>query len=343
MGLQGVLGHPHHLLLQRGLEVDQEVAAADEVHPGKRRVGQHVMAGEYDGIPDGLADPVAAVRLGEEPPQPLRGDILSDGPRIEAHAGFLYPRRVQVRGEDLQGDLQSRRLGELGEGDREGIGLFSRRAADRPDAHRVMAGTILGQPRKHPGLEHLEGVWIPEEARDADEHVPIERVRLAGIALEESRVVRQTLQLVKNGAADDAPVERVPLVVREIDAAGDAQQFQDSLEGWPVGQALFTARGDKGMLADPGDLLRDLTGRQHEVDAAGGHRALRHALVLGGVVLSEGDATLGLDGLQPEGAVGGRAGEDDPYRPVALRLGQRAQEMVDGTVVAPRLGARREL
>ena len=188
------------------------------------------MASEYDGIPDGLADPVAAVRLGEEPPQPLRGDILSDGPRIEAHAGFFYPRRVQVRGEDLQGDLQSRSLGELGEGDREGIGLFSRRAADRPDAHRVMAGMILGQPRKHPGLQHLEGVRIPEEARDADEHVPIERVRLAGIALEESRVVRQTLQLVKNGAADDAPVERVPLVVREIDAAGDAQQFQDSLE-----------------------------------------------------------------------------------------------------------------
>ena len=214
MGFQGVLCHPHHLLLQRGLEVDQEVAAADEVHPGKRWVGQHVMAGEYDGIP----------------PQPLRGDILSDGPRIEAHAGFLYPRRVQVRGEDLQGDLQSRSLRELGEGDRKGIGLFSRRAADRPDAHRVMAGTILGQHRKHPGLEHLEGVRIPEEARDADEHVPIERVHLAGIALEESRVVRQTLQLVKNGAADDAPVERVPLVVREIDAAGDAQQFQDSLE-----------------------------------------------------------------------------------------------------------------
>src|SRR6266404_3351690 len=95
----------------------------------KTRKQKYVVAGEDRGFSDGLADPVAAVRLDEEPPQSLRGVILSDGPRIEAHASFLQPRRVQVRGEELQGDLQSRHLRELGEGDRDGIGLFSRRAA----------------------------------------------------------------------------------------------------------------------------------------------------------------------------------------------------------------------
>ena len=58
-----------HLHLQAGLQIDQQVAATDQLHARERRVNQEILPREDDHLPQGLADAVAAVLLDEEPAQ----------------------------------------------------------------------------------------------------------------------------------------------------------------------------------------------------------------------------------------------------------------------------------
>ena len=69
---------------------------------------------------------------------------------------------------------------------------------------------------------------------------------------------------------------------------------------------------DIGMLRDAGQLLRDLRRRQNKIHTARRDRASRHRVVFGRFILREGDSALGFDRLQPQGAVGRRAGKITP-------------------------------
>ena len=100
--LQGVVKGREEPLLQRRFQVDQHVAAADEVEVRERRVGRHVLPGEDAHVPDALLHPEAAARPLEEAPQPLRRDFGLDGVRIEPGACPVERRLVrEVGGEDL--------------------------------------------------------------------------------------------------------------------------------------------------------------------------------------------------------------------------------------------------
>ena len=119
----------------------------------------------------------------------------------------------------------------------------------------------------------------------------------------------------------------------EVDAGGVAEQLHDLGEVRLVVRLPGSGRRHRVRVpADAGDLPGDPVRGQHEVHAAGGDGAVRHALVLGRVVLGEGDAALGLDLFQPEGAVGGGAGQDHADGPVPLVLRQRAEELIDRPV-----------
>ena len=51
------------LFLQGRSEIDQDVAATDEIHPGEGRIGEEMLPGEDDHIAELLHNPVAAVLL----------------------------------------------------------------------------------------------------------------------------------------------------------------------------------------------------------------------------------------------------------------------------------------
>ncbi len=184
-------------------------------------------------------------------------------------------------------------------------------------------------------LQDLEGLRITEEGGDVDEHVLEQGVDLGRARLQELRVVAQVLQLVQHRAPADPPQEGAPLVVRKVHAGGEAQLLEHLAEAGlrerePGGLLQRTLH--VGVSADARQLLRDGVRRQHEIHAPGRHRAGRHARVLRARVLRERDAALALDGLETEGAVGGAPRQDHPDGPVALVLGQRVQEVVDGAV-----------
>ena len=117
--LYGVVQDRHHLPLQHGLEVDEQVAAADQVHARKRRVRGDVVFGEHAEIPNALGDAVLPVHLVEEAQQPLGRHPLGNTLGIEAGTGPLDHRAVQVGRETLHGPDAPLALHALREGDRE--------------------------------------------------------------------------------------------------------------------------------------------------------------------------------------------------------------------------------
>src|SRR6266852_197412 len=86
VGIEGVMENRHHAVLQAGAEVDQDVAAADQVQFREGWIVGDIVAGEYAGIANVLMDLEAGVRLGEEVAQAFVRNGLSDTGRVNSAA-----------------------------------------------------------------------------------------------------------------------------------------------------------------------------------------------------------------------------------------------------------------
>ncbi len=172
---------------------------------------------------------------------------------------------------------------------------------------------------------------------------------LVGVAAQQRHVVGEAVDRVEQHAAPDAPADGGELVVGKVDAKGAAQDLEDGVElaGVVVGQCCGglggLGPGDVRVASDPGQLLGDRRGRQHEIDDLGGDRALRHAGVLGRLgVLREGHAARRLDGGQAARAVRRGARQHDADGLLAAFVGEGLQKGVDRQVAAGGFGARRQ-
>src|SRR5512142_2666847 len=85
--LEGVLQDRPHLLLQYVAEVDQHVAATNEVQLRERRVLGEVVPGKHTRLTDVLHNLITALRSGEETRQSLRRDMGQRSARVYAGAG----------------------------------------------------------------------------------------------------------------------------------------------------------------------------------------------------------------------------------------------------------------
>jgi len=91
------------------------------------------------------------------------------------------------------------------------------------------------------------------------------------------------------------------------------------------------------MAADVGELPRNPVRWKHEIHAAGGDSALRHALLKCRVILSESDTARSLDLFETERAVAPGPRQDNADRSMGLVLGKRTKELIDRPVLPVRL------
>jgi hypothetical protein len=259
-----------------------------------------------------------------------RSDLLTRNPpssstknrrdtlRVQPMPGLVQQPVVEIGGEDLKRARVRRFVGRLRERHGDGVRLLARGTPEHPDAQRLV-GSLLQEFWKDSLLEHVERVGVAKEARHADEDVRVEGVELLGVATQEPFVVLWRVLFAQHHAPEDASLDRAGLVEREIDTRMVAQQQQHLLEA--VGDlrpGLRRPDTDGRMPGDAREFLRDARGREDEVDTPGGRGASRHRVVLGRIILRERDTALGLDGFQTHGAVGRRAGQNHPDRPLAL-------------------------
>ena len=91
-----------------------------------------VLPREDDHLAQGLADPIAALLLDKEPPQPFRREILRDALRVETVPGLVQQRVVEIGGEHLQLAHPRRLVRGLDERHRDGIRLLARWSSRAP-------------------------------------------------------------------------------------------------------------------------------------------------------------------------------------------------------------------
>ncbi|MGC4120345.1 MAG: hypothetical protein QM765_38340 [Myxococcales bacterium] len=336
------------LLLQLAREVDEQVAAGEQVELGERRVHDDVLRREHHHLADLLADPEAALLLDEEAAQALGRDVGGDAVRVDAHACPVDGLAVEVGGEDLQGQVAARPVGlhRLAEDHGQRVGLLAGGAARDPGAQHAAGGAAGEQRRQHLPLQVLPGRRVAEEAGDADEQLLEQQVDLAGVVAQEAHVVGDGVDLVQAHAPLDAAVEGALLVEREVVAGLRAQQDEDLLQGALrlLLERDLGAPEVRGVLAVGDDPARQLLDRGHHVGQVGVDGAAGHSVELGrGERLHEGGAGLLLDGAQAQRAVGAHAREDDADGPLLLVFSQGAQEEVDGQVEPPRRDLRQQV
>ncbi len=102
--LQGVMEERQQPALCRAVQIDEQVAAGDEVEFRERRVLADVLRREDDQFPDFLIEPIVAVFLGEEPLPPFARHVHRDAVRVNPGAGVVDSLAVQVRAENLKGE-----------------------------------------------------------------------------------------------------------------------------------------------------------------------------------------------------------------------------------------------
>ena len=100
-GIQGIVHQRQELLLRLDIDVDQEIAAAEDVHLRKRRIDQDVLRRKDHQVADLFLDPVALVFLDEESLKPLRGNVRGNARGKRPPAGLVDGVLVDVRGKNL--------------------------------------------------------------------------------------------------------------------------------------------------------------------------------------------------------------------------------------------------
>ncbi len=331
-------------VLQPGLQIDQDVATADQVQARIGRVARQVVTRKHTHLADCLADLVLLADLGEKAIQALARHVARDVDQVLALTGFGQGGLTQIGREDLQRRVarKFRHPLEQTHGDR--VGLFAGCAARHPNAERRVGRAVFEQGREYLLAQDLEDLGVAEERRHRDQTVFVERGRFGGVALQIARVVDQGFDPAHRHAPSDAPAQRRLLVGAKVRTARGAQLLEHSGEPFAVFVAVFLGRGigrlGVGWRNRPADdvrvptqslqLIGDAFGREHEVDPASGDGAARHAVVLRRRrLLRECDAASSLDRLQAERPIRAHAGKDHADRLPAPDVGQRLEERVD--------------
>lgn len=89
-----------------GPQIDEEIAAGEQIHLGEGRISQHIVRRENDVLAQLLLHPVPAVFLHKEPFQARRAHVVADPLGIEPLAGDVDRLGINVGGEDLEGVIE---------------------------------------------------------------------------------------------------------------------------------------------------------------------------------------------------------------------------------------------
>lgn len=94
-------------LLQLRGQIDEQVAAADDVQLREGWIHDDVLWRKHHHLPDLLAHAEATLLVYEEAPEPLRRDVGCDVVRIQAKARAIDGVPIQIGSKNLQRDVAS--------------------------------------------------------------------------------------------------------------------------------------------------------------------------------------------------------------------------------------------
>ena len=262
------------------IEVDQQVAATDQIGPRKGRIGQHVMASEDDAVADARLHGQRLVVLADQELVILGGHVDQSRHRVAARGRGLERLVVEVRGEDLEVEACAQ-LADRALHDRcDRVHLFPGRAARDPNAERVAALGIRLNRCANTLFELFEGARVAKEVRDVNQAVLGEPLNLRVVGLQELDVRLRRLQMVQGHATLDASPDRAGLVARQVIAHAHLHELEDALVGLRRRHGRLDVRRFEGTSDQALDQLRDRHRLEHTVDTTRRQRSVRHTIEL---------------------------------------------------------------
>jgi len=262
---------PDDLLLQMRLQVDQQVAAGDQIDVEKQRVPQQVMPGEDDLFANAPVHLETVCGLNEVLGAAFKGHLLHRRRRIDPFASNRDGGFVEVGDEDLNAAVRQ----DLRQGHCQRVGLFARGATRNPDTERIRDN--LRVAFLHGAEQRIEGERVAEERGHRDQTVMGQLLDLFVVFIKKAEVgrIRRTTrchQALLNPACD-----RVGLVAAEVNVRRDIDPFENLIElRTGMGRGRGCHRG--ATLIEVG---ADVLGRQHGIDRGGRERPLRHGRIFG--------------------------------------------------------------
>src|SRR5262249_32652503 len=324
------------LLLQFAVEIDQQIAAGDQVDAREWRIPEHAVACKQHDVAQFLADTVLIAFAREVTAQALLADVRFDG-------GWKTPlprrgkrTRVEIGAEhlDLRPDFVACRF--LEQQDRDRVGLFAGGTARDPHADRVARLLGLEYGRQRVGFERLEYLVVAEKRGDRDQQVGEQRLRLVGLVAQKFVIVLRVVHPGDLHAAGDPAQDGRALVLRKIVPGAYAQMRENAAHQLFVELAIVRDRNAVAVLHQFDQACHKLAHRQDEIRYSGRDRAARHRGVFGLVrILHQDDAAGFLDGPHADGTIGAGAGQND-REAVAVLFGQRSEKQVDRRALSAR-------
>ena len=328
--MQGEAEQIDHPLLQGRREIDQRIAAGDQVDVGEGRILADVVAREHDAAAQLLAElEVVLVPYGEALEQRLR-DRLGCRDRVEPTTADRQALLIEIGGEDLE------LLAEVGwmpqhlaHEHADGVGLLTGGAGRHPHPQTV-AGIAAGEQRLQLAAEGGEGIRIAEEGGHRHQQVLQQGLPLAGIGGQQRQVVLQAVHAADRHAALHLAPQRRFLVLREIHA-GALLQLGGGAGEQQRRRVVLQAAGPVAAAAEPGAELGAEGGRiSHQIHTAQGDRRPRHAIEASAFgCLHQRESAGTAHRPQPAGPIGARAGEHHGHTALPPAGRQRFEQCIN--------------
>ncbi len=149
--------------LQRRLEIDEQVPAADEIELAERRILEHIVLGKDDHLPDIMPDHILVALPRKVPGQAVQADVLYDVVPVNTAVRLHDRVGIEVCREDLHIPPHAQLFHDLREEDRDRVGLLTGRTAGHPDADLIALPCIFHQVRDDPFFQDLKVVRVSEK------------------------------------------------------------------------------------------------------------------------------------------------------------------------------------
>lgn len=218
-----------HPVLRFLAQVNEDVAAEDEVGLHEGRVGHEVMLGENHVLAQGWVEAHEAVlggvvgrrRLGPARRRVVLVEGLDDAGVVNSLARRLQRFRVHVGGVDRRSSQKAF----LAQQDREAENLFPGAAARDPDL-RARVGL---QDRQHLGAERAENLGIAEKLRRADGEPREDFAEVIGLVEATTEHVEQALLARTVHETHHPSLHRAFRIISEIVPVAQENSFQEKM------------------------------------------------------------------------------------------------------------------
>ena len=331
---QGEVQQRQHALLDLGLQVNEHVAAGDDVDARKRRVAQQILGRENDLLANVLRNLPACFDLVEELFQPLCRYMDTDALGVDAGACVADDGIGGVGGENLHLEPLALGLRRLLDEHGEAVRLLARAAACNPAANHFAVQPLGDERAYDPFAERFPYRWVAEKTGHVDQQVLQERIQFLRIVAQQLEVVLHRGHARQRHSAPHTAQDGRSLVGAQIVRRAGAQEHRQVRE-----LALIDVVDVEHVRAAPvvGEQCRHpVDGQdpvhQPRVDGVPGHAGKFRR----GGILRQHDAPVALHLLQAGAAVGAGAREHDRDRAACQALAEGNEQLVHRTPAAAR-------